>query len=159
MKSAALRRPLNIQRKNSEGAHSSRTIAAIRTGGARAPTRRPCGRGFAPLSKTGPALTNLRVVIVAIHVAGSQPALPTFARQRPLSYAWTRIYLHRDACVSRACGLLALDRCRLPSTRPPHCPPGAPTDDGFDRAGPRIRRSPCAQGRGAAGSADDADPM
>jgi hypothetical protein len=57
--------PLKIQRKNSEGAHLSLAIAAIRTGVRRAPRNKMTLRSrLSPLSKIGPLLTNLRVVLV-----------------------------------------------------------------------------------------------
>src|SRR5712675_3757126 len=95
------------------------------------------------------AATERYHVEVAMHLGGSRPLVPTLGPLPQPPYPWTWIYLRRGAFVSKACGLLALDQCRIPSTRPLHCPPGAPIDDGFDRAGPRIHRSPCVRVRGA----------
>jgi hypothetical protein len=62
-------------------------------------------------------------------------------------------------CRSRACGQPGPDRCRHPSTRRLHCLRGAPTDDGFDTAAPRTRRSPCDPRPAAAGGAGDGGRM
>jgi hypothetical protein len=46
-------------------------------------------------------------------------------------------------CGSRASGQPRSDRNRRPSTRRLRSLRGAPIDDGFERAAPRTRRSPC----------------
>jgi len=65
----------------------------------------------------------------------------------------------RSGYRSRASGQPWPDRYRHPSTRRLHCLRGALSGDGFDRAAPRTRRSPCDPRPAAAGGVGDGGRM